>query len=80
LDEYLRRATPDEKLPKVIFSKRNGTYWVGQRRCDAFDQNGVLLVQPSSEPFSEWISKVERVEGLKKKGMASAGVMLTYAQ
>jgi len=31
------------------------------------------------EAFSDWIGKVEKVEALKMRGMASAGILLQYA-
>lgn len=35
----------DSSLPKVSFTKRNGTYWIGQRRCNAFSESGVVFVR-----------------------------------
>jgi len=77
LDEYMHRKIPtDDKLPKVALIKRNGVYWLGQRRFSAKIQEGVLVVEPSLDPFSQWLEKAERVEALRMKGMASAGFVL----
>jgi len=78
LDEYLRRPSPDEKLPKVSFVKRNGVYWLGQRRFTVRLDGSTLVVEPSLEAFSEWVAKSERVEALRLRGMQSASTVLSF--
>jgi len=73
LNEYQNRSEPDEKLPKVILSKRNGYYWLGQRRFAVELQDQVYVKEGASlTPFSTWIERAERVEGLRQKGYQSA--------
>jgi len=73
LNEYQNRSEPDEKLPKVILSKRNGYYWIGQRRFVVDLQDQLYVKEGASlTPFSTWIEKAERVESLRQKGYQSA--------
>jgi len=74
LNEYQNRAEPDQKLPKVILSKRNGYYWIGQRRFEVELQDQLYVREGVSHLtlFSTWIEKAERVEGLRQKGYQSA--------
>jgi len=83
LNEYLSRPAPDASLPTVPFVKRNGTYWLGGRRCNIdFDGDRVLvkLGGNDTEYFSSWIEKVERVEALRLKGLISAQTIITLYQ
>jgi len=82
LIKYATRTQPNPSLPKVPFAKKNGYYWVGQRRCH-LELEGteivVILGPNKSIPFITWIEQVERVEALKMKGFASAQPMI-YGQ
>jgi len=58
LHEYQHRSAPDTKLPKVLLSKRNGYYWIGQRRFEIDVQDQVYVKEGNSlTPFTEWIEK-----------------------
>jgi len=82
LQEYMSRSAPDPSLPKVPFLKRNGTYWLGQRRCDTVVEGGQVLIQwgKTSEEFLPWLEKAERVEALRLKGLMSAMTIMTLQQ
>jgi len=79
LEEYSQRAAPESALPKVNLTKRNGVYWLGQRRFTVTYDGSAVIVEPVQEPFSEWVVKAERIEGLRLKGLQSAAVALQYA-
>jgi len=77
LSEYQSRSEPDPKLPAVPFYKRNGYYWIGQRRFEPVLENQVYVREGSHlTPFIEWIEKIERVESLRLKGLQSARIIL----
>jgi len=82
LNEYTSRIPPDASLPAVPFFKRNGTYWLGQRRCNAVVEGGQVVVKIGSdtEHFISWLTKAERVEALKLKGLRSAQTVITLQQ
>jgi len=82
LQEYMSRTAPDPSLPKVPFLKRNGTYWLGQRRCDAVVEGGQVVIKwgRTSEEFLPWLEKAERVEALRLKGLTSAMTIMTLQQ
>jgi len=79
LNAYASRSAPDASLPNVPFVKRNGTYWLGQRRCDCAvvdNVDVVVILGNCAVPFMDWIEKAERVEGLRIKGLQSAQSMI----
>jgi len=79
LSEYQQRSPPDPSLPKVYLSKRNGYYWIGQRRFEFEVHDGVYVREGLSlTPFSDWIEKTERVESLRLKGLLSAQPLLLH--
>jgi len=83
LNEYMSRSAPDPSLPSVPFVKRNGTYWLGGRRCDLdVDEGGQVIIKLGKdiEYFVSWIEKVERVEALRIKGLISAQTVITLYQ
>jgi len=83
LNEYMWRSPPDASLPSVPFVKRNGTYWLGGRRCNLdVDEGGQVIVKLGKdvEYFAQWIEKVERVEALRIKGLISAQTVITLYQ
>jgi len=82
LNEYSLRPAPDTSLPAVSFFKRNGTYWLGGRRCNAVVDGGHVLVKLGSdiEHFASWIEQAERVEALRLKGLQSAHTVITLQQ
>jgi len=82
LNAYSARPAPDISLPKVAFFKRNGTYWLGGRRCNAIVDGGQVLVKlgRDTEYFASWIEKAERVEALRLKGLHSAQTVISLQQ
>jgi hypothetical protein len=77
INEYQYRNQPDPSLPSVPFYKRNGYYWVGQRRFEPVLEDQVYVKEGRGlTPFSIWISEVERVEALRFKGLQSAQLLL----
>jgi len=84
LSEYVSRPAPDASLPAVPFVKRNGTYWLGGRRCnaDVDVENGQVIVKlgNDTEHFLTWIEKAERVEALRMKGLHSAQTIIALYQ
>lgn len=82
LNEYTSRSPPNPSLPAVPFIKRNDTYWLGQRRCNAVVESGIVVVKLGSdrEHFSSWIEQAERVEAIRIKGLMSARTIITLHQ
>jgi hypothetical protein len=80
LSEYRNRPEPDKELPKVSLQKRNGKYWIGQRRFDTVLEDNLLYVKEGKErtPFSTWIERIERLEALRLKGLLSAHPLLLH--
>jgi myosin heavy subunit len=68
----------DPKLPRVTLSKRNGKYWLGQRRIDAIflDESIYIKEGASLNPFLIWIKNAERIEAIRMKGLQSAQPLL----
>jgi len=82
LSEYqihLSQSVPDPRFPLVKLTKRNGHYWIGQRRFDPVfvDQESIYIKEGNDrKPFLLWIEKVEKVESIRLKGLQSAQSLL----
>jgi hypothetical protein len=81
LSEYqihLSQSELDPKLPRVTLSKRNGKYWIGQRRIDAIflDESIYIKEGANLNPFLIWIKNAERIEAIRLKGLQSAQPLL----
>jgi len=82
LSEYqihLSQSVPDPKLPLVKLTKRNGQYWIGQRRFDPVfvDQESIYIKEGKDlNSFLLWIGKVEKVESMRLKGLQTAQSLL----
>jgi len=82
LSEYqihLSQSEPDPRFPSVKLTKRNGQYWIGQRRFDPVyvDEESIYIKEGNDKTsFLMWIGKVERVESIRLKGLQSAQSLL----
>jgi len=78
--DYLRRNKIQMDLPDVPFKKgnRDGLYIIGQRRIqvDEIDDEVVVIIGKRWENFIRFIEKQEKIEGLKRKALNSAGGLL----
>jgi len=77
---YQNRILPaDSTLPRISLTKRNGKYWLGQRRFEAvFTEINQVCVKEGTTltALSDWLEKTERLESLKLKGLLSAQPLL----
>jgi len=83
LELYHSRASPDDKLPSVPFTKKaESLYFLGCRKCAVEDLQGLLYVKKGQDyiPLQEWFEKTERVEGLRLKGAKSAATFFVFQQ
>jgi len=79
--DYLLRNKIQMDLPDVPFKKgnRDGFYLIGQRRIqvDEIDDEVVVVIGKRWENFIRFIEKQEKIEGLKRKALNSAGGLLS---
>jgi len=80
IQEYRNRTVQNPDLPNVPFTKgkQEGFYIIGQRRFNVLYEDGEVVVNFGNKHinFLSFIEKQEKVEGLKKKALNSAGGLL----
>jgi hypothetical protein len=80
---YHSRHSPDPSLPPVPFTKKGNLYYLGLRKCEIIEQDGefhVKLNVNTTEDLQTWLEKIERVEGLRTKGMNAARLYQNVGQ